>query len=101
MEIVTANELLSGAVVYLSADGTWQMSLDTARVFGADDTEARDAEIERGKTSGRLVGIVTETVSVVDGRPVPARLRERIRAEGTTAPNAHERQELGAQHVSL
>jgi len=101
MDILTANELLSGAVVYLDGAGRWQPSIDKARLFGANEAEARDREIARGKASGRLIGVETETVAVVLGKVVAARLRERIRAAGTTAPLARERQDLGGSHVSL
>lgn len=101
MEILTANELLSGAVVYASGDGLWQQDINRARVFGPLDTEARDGEIARAKASGRLVGIEIEKVARVDGVVIAERLRERIRAEGTTAPRLHVRQELGDTNVSV
>lgn len=101
MEIVTANELLSGAVVYASADDVWQQDIDKARVFTKDEDEARDAAVAKAKASGRLVGIEIEKVQVIDGRVVADRLRERIRAEGTTAPYGTERQDLGEPNVSL
>ena len=101
MEIITANELLSGAVVYLGNDGAWHAELDTARLFGRDETEARDATIAAAKASGRLVGIEIEKVAVEAGRVVPNRLRERIRANGPTAPYGPERQDLGEPHVSV
>ncbi len=33
MDILTGNELLSGAAVYLSADGKWVEELQQARLF--------------------------------------------------------------------
>ena len=101
MEIITANELLSGAVVYLGSDGAWQVALERARLFGPDEAEARDAAIAAAKQTGRLVGIEIEKVAVEAGRVVPNRLRERIRANGPTAPYGPERQDLGASDVSL
>ena len=100
MEILTANELVSGAVVYVDEQGHWQQDLNKARLF--DDAEVRDAVIAAAKATGRIVGIEIEKVDVVDGRVIPNRLRERIRAEGPTAPYGPERQELGEDgHVSL
>lgn len=101
MEIVTANELLSGAVVYLGADGAWYTGLEKARLFASDEAEARDAAVAQAKNSTRLVGIETERVTAQAGRVLPNRLRERIRAEGPTAPYGPERQDLGEPHVSL
>ncbi len=101
MEIVTANELLSGAVVYLGADGTWQAEIELAWLFAADQAEARDAAVAAAKKNTRLVGVETEKVAVENGAIVPNRLRERIRATGPTAPYGPERQDLGDPDVSL
>lgn len=102
MNILTANELLSGATVYLAADGRWQMDIDKARLFAADEQEELDAIIAATKATGRLVSVETEKAELVDGKIVAQRLRERIRAEGPTAPYGPERQDLGeVDHVSL
>jgi len=102
MQILTANELLSGATVYLAANGHWQMDIDKARLFGADEQEALDAATASAKASGRLISVETEKAELVDGKVVAQRLRERIRAEGPTAPYGPERQDLGeGDHVSL
>lgn len=100
-EILTANELLSGGVVYLASDGEWIEDINQARLFGADETEARDAAIEAAKKTGRLVGVETEAVETVDGKIVANRLRERIRALGPTVP-VQPRQPLEeGDHVSI
>jgi len=101
MEILTANELLSGAVVYFDRAGHWVTDFTAARTFDASEAEARDAAISAAKASGRIVGVEIETVKVVDGRIVADRLRERIRAQGPTAPYGPDRQNLGVDHVSL
>lgn len=101
MEIVTANELLSGAVVYYGVDGTWQTEIGRARYFTEGETDARDAVVAVAGASGRLVGVEIETIRLVAGRPVPTRLRARIRAGGPTAPYGPERQDPGDDNVSL
>lgn len=102
MEILTANELLSGAVVYPDADGNWQPDINKAQRFGPDDADARDAVLKAATVSGRLVGIEIEKIDLVDGKVVAQRLRERIRANGPTAPYDNRRQDLGEDgHVSL
>lgn len=102
MEILTANELISGAVVYLDDKGDWQQDIEKARRFAPGDAEARDDLIARATATGRIVSIEIEKFDLVDGKLVPQRLRERIRAEGPTAPYGPERQELGEDgHVSL
>lgn len=107
MEILTGNELISGAAVYLRADGVWGEDLQAARLYGKDDAAARDADIAATKATGRIVSIEIEEIDQVDGVIVPRRLRERIRAAGPTAPltlngQAYDRQHLDQDgHVSI
>lgn len=101
MEILTGNELLSGAAVYLDRDGRWVEDLQAARVFLPEEAEARDAAMAATRATMRIVSLETEVVTLQDGRIVPARLRERIRAEGPTAP-VFDRQHLDEDgHVSI
>ena len=101
MEILTGNELLSGATVYLDRDGNWVEELQAARLFAKDESEARDAAIAATKKTLRIVSLEIETVKLEDGVIVPDRIRERIRAEGPTAPR-FDRQHLDEDgHVSI
>lgn len=101
MEILTGNELASGATVYLDTNGNWGEDLQSARLFGPEDKAARDDALARTKATLRIISLEIEKVSVVDGRIVPERLRERIRATGSTTP-AFDRQHLGENdHVSI
>jgi hypothetical protein len=101
MDILTGNELISGATVYLDREGNWVEELQQARTFGKDEAEARDAAIAATKATMRINSLEIETVKVVDGMLVPDRIREKIRAEGPTAPR-FDRQHLGKDdHVSI
>jgi hypothetical protein len=101
MDILTGNELLSGATVYLDRDGNWVEELQQARVFLKEEAEARDAAIAATKKTMRIVSLEIETATLKDGMIHPDRIRERIRAEGPTAPR-FERQHLGEDdHVSI
>lgn len=101
MEILTGNELISGATVYLNREGEWVEDLQQARTFGKDEAEARDAAIAATKATMRINSLEIETVTVADGVIRPDRIRERIRAEGPTAPR-FDRQHLGEDgHVSI
>ncbi len=82
--IITANDLLSGRVVYLGAAGGWVGAHEHAVLF-ADLAEA----------SARLAGIEAQDGSVVgpylaparhgaQGSPVPVHFREAMRATGPT-----------------
>ena len=101
MEILTGNELTSGATVYLDANGNWVEPLQSARLFGPDEAEARDKAIAATKATLRILSLEIENVSVKDGTIVPDRLRERIRAAGSTTP-VFDRQHLDKDgHVSI
>ncbi|HVY50827.1 MAG TPA: DUF2849 domain-containing protein [Devosia sp.] len=101
MEILTGNELISGATVYLSKSGAWVEDLQQARVFGKDEAAARDAAIEATRRTMRINSLEIETVQLREGKIYPDRIRERIRAEGPTAPR-FDRQHLGQDdHVSI
>ena len=101
MEILTGNELMSGATVYLAVSGEWVEELQQARVFLKEEAEARDAAIAASKKTMRINSLEIETVTLKDGQIVPDRIRERIRAEGPTAPR-FDRQHLDRDgHVSI
>ncbi len=101
MEILTGNELLSGATVYLDREGRWVEDLQQARLFDKSEVEARDAALAATKKTLRVVSLEIETVTLRDGQIYPDRIRERIRAEGPTAPR-FDRQHLDEDgHVSI
>ncbi|ODT69016.1 MAG: hypothetical protein ABS75_18355 [Pelagibacterium sp. SCN 63-23] len=107
MDILTGNELSSGASVYLDAAGRWVTDLQAARLFAGDEQAARDAALAASRETGRILSLEAEAVELVEGRIVPRRLRERIRAAGPSAPLkrnglAFDRQQLGDDgHVSI
>ncbi len=107
MEILTGNELISGATVYLDGGGNWVENLQASRVFSKEETAERDAALAATKAGGRVISLEIEEVTHEGGQIVPKRLRERIRAAGPTAPltlngQAYDRQHLGDDgHVSI
>ena len=101
MDILTGNELVSGATDYLSRTGQWVEDLQQARIFLKEEAEARDAALEASKQTMRINSLEIETVQLRDGTIYPDRIRERIRAAGPTAPR-FDRQHLGQDdHVSI
>jgi len=106
MEILVGNELTSGAAVYLDSHGNWVESLQSARMFGKDDVEARDEALAATKASGRIISLEIEEVDDVNGHVMPRRMRERIRSNGPTTiawnGEAFDRQHLDEDgHVSI
>ena len=57
MEILTGNEVMSGATVYLDREGRWQEDLQQARVFLKEEAEARDAAIAATKKTMRIYSL--------------------------------------------
>ena len=101
MEILTGNELMSGATVYLAKTGEWVEDLQGARLFAKEEAAARDEAIAATKKTLRINSLEIETVQLKDGVIYPDRIRERIRAEGPTAPK-FDRQHLDKDgHVSI
>ena len=66
MEILTGNELMSGATVYLDRQGHWVEELEQARVFLPEEAEARDAAIAATKKTLRINSLEIETVTLRD-----------------------------------
>jgi hypothetical protein len=82
---ITANRLADGLVVFLAEGGRWSLSVGDARLF-ADGPELDEA-LSYGKAQHAARVILDPyaiDMDVVDGRALPARLRERIRALGPT-----------------
>lgn len=82
-QIVTANRLADGAVVYLDGSGGWTVAIDAAALLDGDD------EIAAGLASGAKAvaqQLIVEPYAidvVKEGDTVrPLRLREAIRARG-------------------
>ena len=83
----------------------WQLGsfeeLQAARVFLKEELEAKEAAIAATKKTLRINSLEVETVTLRDGLIHPDRIRERIRAEGPTAPR-FDRQHLDEDgHVSI
>jgi hypothetical protein len=84
-QIVTANRLTDGAVIFLSEDGTWTTIMSEATVAaGPAVAETLLATGERDAAAARVVGPYLVAVDVAEGVVVPTALRERIRASGLT-----------------
>ncbi len=92
-QVVTANRLGDGLVVYLTGDDGWSEDLQDAAV--ADDDQASAALQARGD-AGEAAQLVVEPYLIdvvdVDGDTMPARYRELIRAAGPSV-----RLDLGKQ----
>ena len=94
---VTASQLREGAVVYRRADGSWAENFGDAEVLHAK--EAADAALTKANDDVKariVVAAYLFEITEEDGQPVPASVREKIRAKGPTI-----RLDLGKQAARL
>jgi len=83
--VVTANRLVDGIVVYLAPDGSWVEDLARARLAGTEEeTKALESEAAKAVAERRVVAIYPMEVTLHDGVPVALSVRERIRASHRT-----------------
>ncbi|MFQ5626938.1 MAG: DUF2849 domain-containing protein [Methyloligellaceae bacterium] len=82
-QILTANLLSDGMVVFLAPGGEWKGSLENAHIARSDEDAA---ELEAGGARAVHANIIVDPylieVEETDGRPVPVAFRERMRSRG-------------------
>ena len=80
-QVITANALLAGDVVYLSPSNHWVQQLADAEVFA--DAELADLALEIAQTrDSEVVGVYLMKVSMETGSPAPTHFREAFRQRG-------------------
>ena len=84
--VVTANRLTDGVVVYLAPKGEWTEDIEKARrAETEDETKALETEAERAVRERIVIGVYPMPVAVKDdGEIDPISVRERIRAAHRT-----------------
>lgn len=93
MKIVAANRLTDGETVWLGSDNNWVETINGAEI--ARDKDAEQILLETGQAAAaanQVVDVTLVDVELAEGRILPIRLRERIRAAG---PSIHP--DLGKQ----
>jgi hypothetical protein len=91
-KIVTANALLEGDVIYLSAQNTWVRNLCDAALFASQD-EADDRLAFAAK-DGMTVGAYLVDATQGDTGPEPVHFREDFRRTGPSNHNHGKQAEL-------
>lgn len=85
LNVITANRLLDGIVVYLAPDGSWVEELARARIAETEEeTKTLESEAAKAVAERRVVAAYPMEVGVEDGVPVALSVRERIRASHRT-----------------
>ena len=84
-EIITANRLIDGVVVYLAPDGGWVEDLAHARLAATpDETKQLEGIAAKSVADRVVVAVYPMDVAIEDGVPVALSVRERIRASHRT-----------------
>lgn len=83
--VVTANRLIDGIVVYLAPDGGWEEELARAKLAHTEEeTKALESEATKAVAKRHVVAVYPMEVALRDGVPVALSVRERIRASHRT-----------------
>ena len=102
-QVMTANRLLDGEVVFLAAHG-WVETIDRATVaITPEQAKALDALGRQAMAVNKVVDAYLIDVAHEDGRLQPITLRERLRTLGPSVRRDLGRQarSAGGSHVSL
>ncbi|MBO0345777.1 DUF2849 domain-containing protein [Roseibium limicola] len=85
MKVITGNRLLDGEVVWMGENGSWVELLSLAKILH-EKNDVADAMALAKKSLDEQVMVDAYEIDVKeeDGRVVPVRLRELIRAAGPT-----------------
>lgn len=83
--VLSANELLSGDVVFWNANGGWSTGIDAAQVLHTQDKAfVALGEAKKDEQANTIIGAELVEVTVSDEGIRPVHIRERIRALGPT-----------------
>lgn len=84
--VITANDLRTGAVVYLDDAGNWVSALEDAVPIANDDDRKRLEAIALEAVEGNAVtAVYVFDVKITTGTIEPISVRERIRASNAIA----------------
>ena len=80
-QIISANDLMDGDVVYLDADGGWTRALSNAALI-TDKERAKTLLAEAKRQPGTVIDPYLLDVIAEPGRTTPMHIRERLRESG-------------------
>ncbi len=85
-KVVTANALLEGDVVYLTADDTWTRQLHEAELL-TDEAHAQVRLVDASARVDEVVGVYLADMKPTDHGPEPTHFREDFRRTGPSNRN--------------
>lgn len=100
LSVVTANRLLDGRVVWLDAQGEWQLFIQHAHPFPNAEMEQILARQNAKAAADEVVGVYGVQVAQTSSGLLPITTRERIRALGPSVHAEFTPAWQAAQHAS-
>ncbi len=87
MQMIIANTLTEGLVVFLTADGGWTPAIAAGAVANSDEEAAALlAQAKQSEQANRVIDPYLIPVAISNGIRQPTEYREFIRATGPTVP---------------
>ena len=80
-KVVTANDLLEGDVVYLTADNRWSRALSEAELLD-DEADATIRLLDAQRQANIVVGAYLADARATESGPAPTHFREAFRMRG-------------------
>ncbi|UOM34694.1 DUF2849 domain-containing protein [Acuticoccus sp. I52.16.1] len=87
--VLTANEILTGAIVYWTGSD-WSTDIETAERAGPDARAPLEDVGRREEAANRVVGAYLMALDPVTGEPVLLRERRRLSGPSFALPTAHQ-----------
>ena len=91
--VITANNLLDGTVVYMSSQFKWVLDINNAKVF-SNDTSIEKALIHANKQQHEVVGVYSIRVDQTDTGIKSKHIREQFRVKGPSNYNHGKQSEV-------
>jgi hypothetical protein len=92
-QMIVANRLLDGRVVFMKADGGWSpVAGDAVTAEDADGVAALEVLAQKSADSNHVLSIEVIDAAEKDGKPYPAHMKFAMQAEGPSV-----RKDLGYQ----
>ena len=80
-KVITANALLEGDVVYMTAEGTWSRCMSDAVIL-TDEADAQVRLVEASAQVAEVVGVYLSDVKQGEAGAEPTHFREEFRRTG-------------------
>jgi len=91
-QIVTANHLLEGDVIYMTASGDWSRKHEDAKLF--EERDEADAALKLAQSQAHMLAgaYLADARLGEDGKPQPVHFREAFRTRGPSNYPNHGKQ---------